>query len=304
MAGALTQDEALKTMGSSGLTPAECEKIVRIGNDNLCANTIASSVGCSADVVEAVLFKPRNGRSSYALFGRDLRDADQTIAKMPAALAQKEIGARWREISESEKERYEKDAKEDKKQQQEVLQQWDALREECIESLRANEAEMEEAESRSSRESAKAAERKRLAENEAVARKHKAKRKAVATGNSVAGVVKQGTTSQNEKREMLAENKRGKKKREIFFRRHWSIISPLLPEKHRPLSSTFARNLMPNTSKRKVEDDDDDVLGEGREVKQPKCIVNGTMHSYQVCRSVQKCAVCVQCVQCVQCACV
>jgi hypothetical protein len=277
-----SHQEVIETLGSSGLTPAECEKIVRLGNDNLCANTIASSVGCSAEVVEAALFKPRSARSAYALFGRDIRKADAAIAKMPAALAQKEIGAQWREIAEAEKERYTTTAKEDKAQQQQVLQQWDSLRAECIASLQENEAEAAETSSLSSRESAKTAVRKRLAENEAVASKHKARRKAAATGASVAGLAKQGTVQQQEKREMVAVNKRGKKQREKFFRRHWDIFSPLLPEKHRSLSSAFARNLMPTESRTKLEEDDDEVLGEGREVQQPKCILNGKMHSYQV----------------------
>jgi hypothetical protein len=56
----------------------------------------------------------------------------------------KAIAARWREVSTSvtkwkTKERYEKAAKVDKKEQQKVAERWNTLRAQCIESLRANE---------------------------------------------------------------------------------------------------------------------------------------------------------------------
>jgi hypothetical protein len=75
----------IDTLGSSGLTPAAVEKIVRLGNDNICSNSIAQSMGCINTVVEAALFKPRRGRSAYMIFGAELRATDKKIQKMTMA---------------------------------------------------------------------------------------------------------------------------------------------------------------------------------------------------------------------------
>jgi hypothetical protein len=77
--------EVIDTLTSSGLTPAAVEKIARMGNDNICTNSIAQSEGCSKTVVEAALFKPRRGRSSYFIFAADLRSTDEAIQQLPMA---------------------------------------------------------------------------------------------------------------------------------------------------------------------------------------------------------------------------
>jgi hypothetical protein len=282
-------EDALQVIASSGITAADCDKIQRLNNDNLCTNTIAGYCRpeVTAPVVEAVLFKPQKGRSSYFLFAQDVRSADSHIRSLPAAAAQQAISEKWRSISEQEKIRYASLSEEDKRSKSVILKRFASLRAECLQSL----AQEENTTPSLPSAPAKTTSRLRHMTDNAVQSRAAAVSKKAATAKPAlkknrpapAARAKQGTGTQQqqENRKMKAAEDGLKQQRGTFFRKHWEVIAPLLDVKDRSLTSSLARKILNEPTK-------SDSVEQQRNaehlasVKQPKCIVNGRMHPYQL----------------------